>query len=70
MNRLQDVKAGVGNFGSGTEVMNISWTINTRDSKNILDNKFATSRNIEVGENLGHKLRPWEFLSRFLESRF
>ena len=39
MNRLQDVKASVGNFGSGTEVMNISWTINTRDSKHILDNK-------------------------------
>ena len=40
MNRLQDVKDGVGNFGSGTEVMNISWTINTRYSKHILDNKL------------------------------
>ena len=27
MNRLQDVKASVGNFRNRTEVMNISWTI-------------------------------------------
>ena len=40
MNRLQDVKASVGNFRSGAEVKNISWTINTRDSKHILDNKL------------------------------